>query len=539
MLRYRLQEWRAHAATLTSVVSRARIISGDEEDALEPFAAIALCYGMLKVHPMEKGEEDPELGFVRFDMDVSVKARVKPRLVVGVPRQGDYYFEVVSAQTPWCNRCREFYHEEKDDCCPGNAEADPFADNFNRPVPPSPPFSGFVPIGEKPPTTGFRRFPGGNQSYQEKLTSGSRKGSRDEGEKKTKGLSKGKEGKPQQQTTQKKKGKSKQGDPSGQHSRVKGDRSSRADDGVESESEGNSRLSALEKGAYKALSKAFKSGSGGRDHMKDISFQGFAKEVKISEGSEEEKEEEDEEEENEKECGGYLMEEEGSGTGGGGRVEGLVGGVPIETLNRGDDIVRVLVPLIFARASSGVMILATQLADGSMEQPTVEFKELLTQPAILKRTRYIVPSCLQIRVIQGMRTGVHTVALPSGQKTRFYFVFLDAKMENTIKDQLEALDRSWFALNLLDSDLNEDLEKISLKGSLSAKVIAEWLRDAEVYRSALFDESFKATLGTPWQVTSPSSGGREGARRRKKPDNGESPRGRIHGKKGLSLTDAQ
>ncbi|GBG67324.1 hypothetical protein CBR_g463 [Chara braunii] len=223
---------------------------------------------MLKVHPMEKEGEDPELGSVRFDIDVSVKAQVKPRLVVGVLRQGDYYFEVVTAQTAWCNHCREFYHDAKEEC-PGNAEADPFADNFNRPEPPIPPFSGFVPVGEDAPTTGFRRFPGGYQSYPEQQASGSKSGQRDEGRRRGEGLSKGHEVKLQQGKKQNKKAKGKQVEPSGQFSSAKGGHSSQ---GSESEGEGSSRLSKLERGAYKALSKVFRPVSDTRDKMKDISF---------------------------------------------------------------------------------------------------------------------------------------------------------------------------------------------------------------------------------------------------------------------------
>ncbi|GBG74732.1 hypothetical protein CBR_g19138 [Chara braunii] len=224
---------------------------------------------------------------------------------------------------------------------------------------------------------------------------------------------------------------------------------------------------------------------------------------------------------------------EGKGTSAeGGQSGGLLGGVPMETLGRGEaDTPRFLVPLICANSSKGVKILAIQLASGSMELPTIEANESLTESVILKKTKAIIPSCVQCRVIQCLRTGVHTISTESG-KVRFLFAFLNAKMDNSIKEKLEGLGWDWFSLEILDSDLNEELDFIRMKGA-TAKLIAEWLNDAEVHRGILFDGSLAGILQAPWLSENVALQNQDGARRRKQSDLNSASGGRIHGNDGL------
>ncbi|GBG43337.1 hypothetical protein CBR_g76927, partial [Chara braunii] len=216
----------------------------------------------------------------------------------------------------------------------------------------------------------------------------------------------------------------------------------------------------------------------------------------------------------------------------GGLGEGLSWAALISTLGRGEeDTPRFLVPLIFANSNKGVMVLAAQWADGSMELPAITANEALAESIILRKTKSLIPSCVQCRLIQCLRTGVHTITIDNG-KLHLLFAFLNAKMDNAIKDKLKSLDWDWFTLEILDSELNEELDYILLKG-FTTKLIAEWLKDAEVHRGILFEDSFSDILKSPWLEGATLSSGKEGTRRRKQIEISSSSGSRIHGKDGL------
>ncbi|GBG64326.1 hypothetical protein CBR_g41527 [Chara braunii] len=119
--------------------------------------AVELIFGkVVKRHPFEEYEDEPELGTVRFDLEPMAELRVKSRLIVGIPRKGEYHVKVISAATPWCRKCRMNYHKETDNCCLA-AEIGLFDTTVRDPLP-TPPFLGFVPLGQDVPARGQNRF---------------------------------------------------------------------------------------------------------------------------------------------------------------------------------------------------------------------------------------------------------------------------------------------------------------------------------------------------------------------------------------------
>ncbi|GBG85483.1 hypothetical protein CBR_g40122 [Chara braunii] len=205
---------------------------------------------------------------------------------------------------------------------------------------------------------------------------------------------------------------------------------------------------------------------------------------------------------------------------------GLTLADPVETLERSDlNIQKILIPLICANSNKGVMVMATQLANGLLELPTADAEGALTELVILEKVKPLIPNFMQVRVIPTVRVGCYTAEDGNGTKARLYFVFLDAKMDNQTMNQLTTMDKDWFPLSTLDSPANESLNMIIIKQTMTATTIAQWLATT-AYRDVIFKPEFSNLLRVPWFDQQNLKGG-EGSRRRKQPDLNAPGIGRI------------
>ncbi|GBG63294.1 hypothetical protein CBR_g37380 [Chara braunii] len=464
----------------------------------------------VKNYPTEQDDEEPELGSVRFDLKIQAKERVRPRLVVGIPNQGDYYFKVLSASTPWCEQCKTFYHKETDECCPVKAEAefDPFAPEGEKPTPPKPPFSGFVPLGETPPVAGFRRFPRRgekknrwrNQSGREERGNQGQRFKDNNSEGSTSGNRKGNGGGGHRLRRIKEKSKT-------TTSRDLRKGKSYEEEGTEEE-DGMEGTSLMEEQAAGVLAKGRIQGQ----KRGEVSSSQGKRWIPVGQGDR---------------AYNDLHRDQGGG------MMGMAGVIP--TLGQEDaNIPKIFVPIILANSTHGILVMANLLANGAMELPTAYAEEALTESVIMSKVKKLVPACLSLRLISTLRVGVDTTQDCLGNRVRMYYVFLDDRMTNTIKKHLETLDKGWFPLSILSSPLNDGLDSILFKGYFSARTIAKWLFHS-AHRKVLFSESFVDTLLLPWEE---GTGGSEGIRRRKKGETDIEDESRIHDTHGPGVANA-
>ncbi|GBG59221.1 hypothetical protein CBR_g32238 [Chara braunii] len=521
---------------------------------------------VLKVHPFEEYEDEPELGTVRFDLELEARKKVKPRLLVGIPGQGDYHFEVISAATPWCSVCRVNYHTNKEDCCPAFEDPDPFMQQMKqKSFPPDPPFSGFVPTGEEPPLTGFRRFAGkrrpsnpvnnsssksqhppvktrGRSRSRSIHRSRSPSGRSSRGEKNssgTKGKSLSSGGKKTPSPLNKKSKESivsKGGSDSvSSYGPEKEDEGSmkidkNADNGEseeeeDGESEGEGDLernrSVMEEVGRNALVKAVEAviskGRGrrsfhspfkrSRTHSPDREFRKTGSEHS-SQASE-------------TDSGQGIVRNKDSGN----RKlrTALTEAEPRSTLGRDDKgIPKVLIPLLCSTSDKGVVIMASQANDGNLELATTNANVPLTGNVILKKVARIIPEGLRVRIIPQARVEGQNVVSTKGEKIRFYFVPLEIHMNDETNNIIAGQNKSWFPLSYLSSPLNPELQGIRVVPGVSAAVIADWLTTS-VLRELLLTSQLMTAIQEPWDDASRE----EEARKRKQPSGGQGVGGRI------------
>ncbi|GBG67811.1 hypothetical protein CBR_g934 [Chara braunii] len=65
----------------------------------------------------------PDLRDVRFDLVPSAKLRYKKKLIVDLHDKGFVEVDVVCAGTPWCSKCRRYFHRDSDVGCPAKQKA--------------------------------------------------------------------------------------------------------------------------------------------------------------------------------------------------------------------------------------------------------------------------------------------------------------------------------------------------------------------------------------------------------------------------------
>ncbi|GBG81160.1 hypothetical protein CBR_g31836 [Chara braunii] len=405
-----------------------------------------------------------------------------------------------------------------DECCPVKAEVehDPSNEEVKKITPSEPPSLGFMPMEERPPLTGFRRFfPQGdkhkrNRNWNQQARRGN-EGTTSSADSRTTGGSrrrggKGNEAKEGQKGTREK----------GRREPSEEDMKEELEEDEEEDGESTSKL-ANRAADLLARGKKNKKGKSqeGRNARKWV-----LRTVGDGDGSEEE----------------GMESEKSSGAGKMDGHHGLLDAGPVITLGVEDqNIPKLLVPLILANAKEGIIIMSCLLSDGTMELPTMEADETLTESEVISKVKRLVPACLNLRIIPSLRVGVDIAQDLTGRRVRLYYVFLDARMTNQIKQQLESLDKGWFPLSCLKSPLNEGLDSITFKIWFTARTIAKWLFHSG-QRQVMFDRSLVDTLRMSWEETGGSE--TEGIRRRKKGEKEAKDDGRIQSIHGGAVGNA-
>ncbi|GBG74132.1 hypothetical protein CBR_g17843 [Chara braunii] len=468
---------------------------------------------VVKLHPFEEFSDEPEPGNVRFDLDPLAELRVKRKIIVGIPKKGEYHIEVISAATPWCNTCRMHYHTKTNACCLAK-ESDPFVDPPTKESLPLPPFSGFVPMGQTVSTSGWNRY----QKQAVRKTEGAAQspsfgmsGTKNDPKELTKGIQ---HGKLREKIPVSKSGKTSQMSKTSTGQKEVSKSPVRSLSGSSEKSMNSDKMKEDHKSPVNKINIDAADADASRA-LEDLRRVSSAKTTKgpsssplkrsrilPDPGSREHsrKGTEESSSSSSRDTSRESLEKRGSyrKTSAALSVAG-----PIRSLTKEQMAVpRLLVPIILVAGADQVVFLTRTDDSGTVSIPStpIGMNDCLTEPFILRKVKGLVHEGLPARMIPNLNMGIHTVERNNEPSARLYMACIEGKIDDTQILNIEWAGFTWTPLIHLSSANNESLNWIRITEEISATATAEWLQNAS-QKGVLLGPPFLSYLRLPWDST--------------------------------------